>query len=217
VATHTVKKITIRNRKKRGKSWQPGIDAAINFSEEQLERILAAVSTVPAGINRGALREEIVSVAMWSAIGRQVSSLYSKQGQNEVREIRNTAQKLDRLLRHKPAIESSALRAALDEFLRFIDKIPDADSVINTRQGLFLRLSPFDFLVGEGLKLVFEDHFLRYPTSAGDYVRFATAVVEELGIVKKDMIGTKKRVEKAVLLARKLQNSDYAAFKKLSP
>ena len=209
-----MRKITIRNREKRGKSWQPGIDDAINLSEEQLERILAAVSTVPAGINRRALREEIVSVAMWSAIGHQVSSLYSKQGQNEVREIRNTAQKLNRLLWHKPAIESSALRAALDEFLRFIDEIPDADSVLNTRSGLFLRLSPFDWLVGEGLKLVFEDHFLRYPTSAGDFVRFATAVVEELGIVKKDMIGTKKRVEKAKLLARKLQNSD---FKKLFP
>jgi hypothetical protein len=207
-------KIEIRKREKRGKSWQPGIDDAINLSEEQLERILAAVSTVPAGINRRALREEIVSVAMWSAIGHQVSSLYSKQGQNEVREIRNTARKLNRLLWHKPAIESGALRAALDEFLRFIDEIPDADSVLNTRSGLFLRLSPFDWLVGEGLKLVFEDHFLCYPTSAGDYVRFATAVVEELGIVKKDMIGTKKRVEKAKLLARKLQKSD---FKKLFP
>jgi hypothetical protein len=207
-----MRKITIRNREKRGKSWQPGPDDAVNLSEEQLERILAAVSTVPAGINRRALREEILSVAMWSAIGHQVSSLYSKQGQNEVREIRNTAQKLNRLLWHKPVIESSALRAALDEFLRFIDEIPDADSVLNTRSGLFLRLSPFDWLVGEGLKLVFEDHFLRYPTSAGDFVRFATAVVEELGIVKKDMIGTKKRVEKAMLLARKLQDSD---FKKL--
>src|SRR5262249_191631 len=207
-------KITIRNWGKRGKSWQPGIDDAINLSEEQLERILAAVSTVPAGINRRALREEIVSVAMWSAIGHQVSLLYSKQGQNEVREIRNTAQKLNRLLWHKPAIESSALSAALDEFLRFIDEIPDADSVLNTRSGLFLRLSPFDWLVGEGLKLVCEAHFLRYPTSAGDFVRFATAVVEELGIVKKDMIGTKKRVEKAMLLARKLQKSD---LKKLFP
>jgi hypothetical protein len=201
-------KITIRNREKRGKSWQPGVDDTINLSEEQLERILAAVSTVPAGINRRALRAEILSVAMWSIIGHQVSSLYSKQGQNEVREIRNTARKLNRLLWHKPVIESSALRAALDEFLRSIDEIPDADTVLNTREGLFLRLSPFDFLVGEGLKLVFEDHFLRYPRSAGDFVRFATAVVEELGIVKKDMIGTKKRVEKAMLLARKLQNSD---------
>jgi len=210
-------KITIRSRGKRGKSWQPGIDDAINLSEEQLERILAAVSTVPAGINRRALREEIVSVAMWSAIGHHVSSLYSKQGQNEVREIRDAAQKLNRLLWHKPIIESNALRAALDDLVRDIDKIPDADSVMNTRQGLFLRLTPFDWLVGEGLRLVFEDHFLHYPTSAGDFVRFATAVVEELGIVKKDMVGTKKRVEKAVLLARKLHNSDVAAPKKLSP
>ena len=207
-----MKKIAIGKRKKRGKSWCPDIDAAINLSEEQLQRILGAVSKVPAGINKGALRAEILSVAMWSAIGRQVSSLYSKQGQNEVREIRDTAQKLNRLLWHKPIIESNALRAALDDLVRDIDKIPDADSVMNTRQGLFLRLTPFDWLVGEGLRLVFEDHFLHYPTSAGDYVRFATAVVEELGIVKKDMVGTKKRVEKAMLLARKLQNSDYAAL-----
>ena len=114
-----MKKITIGKRKKRGNSWFPDIDAAINLSEEQLQRILGAVRKVPAGINKGALRAEILSVAMWSAIGRQVSSLYSKQGQNEVREIRNTAQKLNRLLWHKPVIESSALRAALDEFLRF--------------------------------------------------------------------------------------------------
>ena len=208
-----MKKIAIGKRKKRGKSWCPDIDAAINLSEEQLQRILGAVSKVPAGINKGALRAEILSVAMWSAIGRQVSSLYSKQCQNEVREIRDTAQKLNRLLWHKPIIESNALRAALDDLVRDIDKIPDADSVMNTRQGLFLRLTPFDFLVGEGLRLVFEDHFLHYPTSAGDYVRFATAVVEELGIVKKDMVGTKKRVEKAVLLGRKLRKSDYAALK----
>jgi hypothetical protein len=208
-----VKKITIDKRKKRGKSWWPDIDVAINLSEKQLQRILAAVSKVPAGINRGALRVEIVSVATWTAIGSQVRSLYSRQGQNELKEIRDTAQKLNRLLRHKPAIESIALRAALDDFLRDIDKIPDANSIMNTRQGLFLRLTPFDFLVGEGLRLVFEDHFLRYPTSAGDYVRFATAVVEELGIVKKNMVGTTKRVEKAVLLARKLKNSDHAAFK----
>ena len=208
-----MKKITIGKRKKRGNSWFPDIDAAINLSEEQLQRILGAVRKVPAGINKGALRAEIVSVAMWTAFGRQVSSLYTKQGQNEVRAIRDTAQKLNRLLWHKPAIGLNALRAALDDFLRDIDKIPDADSVINTRQGLFLRLTLFDFLVGEGLRLVFEDHFLHYPTSAGDYVRFATAVVEELGIVKKDMVGTKKRVEKAVLLGRKLRKSDYAALK----
>ena len=212
-----MKKITIGKRGKRGESWRPDFDAAINLSEEQLNRILAAVTSVPAGIDRAALREEIVSVAMWTAFGSQVSSLYTKQGQNEVREIRHAARKLNRLLWHKPAIESKALRAALDEFLREIDKIPDANSVMNTRQGLFLRLTPFDFLVSEGLRLVYEDHFLHYPTSAGDYVRFATAVVEELGIVKKDMVGTKKRVEKAVLLARKLQKSDYAALQRAIP
>ena len=193
-----------------------------------LLRILKVVGE-PAGLNREGLRKDLVWAGTFYRTRLDLKPGAARQRRNRLEMIARTAERLRELLSNddikqlisrKYPLTAEDPRNAINRFIEAVESLrqppPDQPSwAVEAANRLVVELgidrtSAFDWLVGEHLPTIFEEHFHRRATTRcadgspdTPYVRFARLVLAALSIKNKGRPYRSESIVRAVTGARK--------------
>lgn len=197
----------------RGLSGDDNNYSTKDVSEEQLDRILAEIDDVPDGINRRLLRNQIALLAYIRRDGDLLKLLATREGKDKLKDIRKTANRLSLLLKSNPVIERELKVSAIPKFFDYLSYVVRGVDYLlkypaTTSAPQYAQMSTFDWLAGVQITKIYERFLCRDATTTvtGEYVRFAAAVLREIGVANSS--NTPKAISDALWRARsgKLRN-----------